>query len=314
MHTEPDPSLNRHSVRLLISLALLVMTLFPLAGCSSQEDEAPPIETATVSDETIRVSIAGIITPKETYSQYSELLDYISRRTGHPTVLEQTGTYMGVNDSLAREEIDVAFMCSGGYEEASHHIGIKPLVAPVINGEAVYHAYIIVRSNSGITSFDQLRGRRFAFTDPLSLTGTIYPSSRAIESGNSPDEFFSDFIFTYNHDNSIKALQENVVDGASVDSIIFDSLKANHPESVEGLSIIETSEPFGSPPIVTRRGMAEEERRQLLDVLTGMDEDPWGKEILTAMGIDRFIAVDNSHYDAVRKLEGKLSSGPGGSG
>lgn len=287
---------------LLIALALSAFA-FSCAG------EPEPVSTADVSVSQpgeIRVSIAGMITPKDTFSQYSRLLDYIAEKTGHPTVLVQTGSYMGVNDILAREQVDLAFLCSGGYAEAAHHLGIKPLVAPVVDGQPLYYSYILARSDSGITRFEDFRGRRFAFSDPMSLSGTLYPTYRTVSLGSHLSDFFSNYIFTYNHDNSIKALKEGLVDGTAVDSNVFNYMKKNNPSSIEGLSVIEVSPPFGSPPVVTRRGLPADMREQLLKVLVEMDQNPEGKEILSQLGIERFIAVNESLYDSVQLLESGL--------
>ena len=185
-------------------------------------------------------------------------------------------------------------------------MGLVPLVAPVVNGQPLYYSYILAREGSGIQKFEDFRGRRFAFGDPLSLTGTLYPMSRITNAGYSLDSFFGDYIYTNNHDNSIKAVMEGVVDGTAVDSLIFDYLKARNPASVEGLVIIEKSQPFGSPPIVARPGLPKETRDQLIQVLVGMQDDPKGREILAQLGIERFVQVDKSLYKSVEQLEAEM--------
>ncbi len=293
--------------RLFFPLLLLSIALTG-AGCSGSESTAsPPLTTTTVPAAEIRISIAGMFTPKETYSFYSQLLDYIADKTGRPTILQQTGSYSSVNDLLARKETDVALVCSGGYVEASHHMDLAPLVAPVVNGQPLYYSYILVRDDSGIEKFEDLRGRRFAFGDPLSLTGTLYPTSRVVAIGDRLGSFFSDYIYTYNHDNSIKAIRDGVVDGAAVDSLIFDYMKARDPTSVQGLKIIEKSQPFGSPPIVARPGLPKAVRDDLIKVLTGMENDPWGREILSQLGIERFVQVDESLYRPVEQMEADMT-------
>ena len=288
---------------------LLFLMMIPLAGAACSDGESLPFSPGTVSTSTsadLRISIAGMFTPKETYSIYSELLDYIGEKTGRSTILQKTGSYSSVNDLLARKETDFAFLCSGGYVEASHHMGLVPLVAPVVNGQPLYYSYILAREGSGIQKFEDFRGRRFAFGDPLSLTGTLYPMSRITNAGYSLDSFFGDYIYTNNHDNSIKAVMEGVVDGTAVDSLIFDYLKARNPASVEGLVIIEKSQPFGSPPIVARPGLPKETRDQLIQVLVGMQDDPKGREILAQLGIERFVQVDKSLYKSVEQLEAEM--------
>ncbi len=288
---------------LLFFLFLALAFALVITACASNDKAPTPSNGTSASATEIRVAIDGMFTPKESYSAYAQLLDYIAQKTGHPTVLQQTGSYSKVNDLLAQEQIDVAILCSGGYINAYNEIAVTPLVAPVVNGQPLYYSYILVRSNSGIKKFEDLQGHSFAFGDPLSLTGTLYPKSRIASLGYQPNKFFSNIITTNNHDNSIKALMNGVVDGVAVDSFIYEYMKNRDPSSVAGLDVIEKSPPFGSPPIVTRRGMPKELRDQLLSVLTGMDQDPQGAQILSQMGIEKFIPVDKSLYDSVANLE-----------
>ncbi|MHB9111145.1 MAG: substrate-binding domain-containing protein [Thermoleophilia bacterium] len=289
---------------------LFFLIMVPLAGASCSDSESLPSPSDTVSTSTpadIRISIAGMFTPKETYAIYSELLDYIGEKTGRSTVLQQTGSYSSTNDLLARKETDFALLCSGGYVEASHHMGLVPLVAPVVNGQPLYYSYILAREDSGIQKFEDFRGRRFAFGDTMSLTGTLYPMWRIRTSGARLEDFFGDYIYTSNHDNSIKAVMEGVVDGTAVDSLIFDYLKARNPASVEGLVIIEKSQPFGSPPIVARPGLPKDILDQVILVLVGMQDDPQGREILAQLGIERFVQVDESLYESIEQLEAEVT-------
>ncbi len=292
--------------RLALSLLAALLLALSIAACANNGGASTHTADSVAAASEIRISIDGMFTPKESYSVYSQLFDYIAKKTGHPTVLQQTGSYSEVNDLLARGDTDVAILCSGGYIKAFDKLHLSPLVAPVVNGQPLYYSYIVTRSGSGISKFEQLRGHPFAFSDPISLTGTLYPESRVVDLGYQPGAFFSHIIVANNHDNSIKALKEGVVDGVAVDSYIYDYMKANDPASVSGLDIIEESPPFGSPPLVTRPGMSRELRNQLLSVLTGMDKDPQGKQILSKLGIEKFIPVDKSLYNSVGSLEANL--------
>jgi len=84
-------------------------------------------------------------------------------------------------------------------------------------------------------------------------------------------------------------------------------MKARDPTSVQGLKIIEKSQPFGSPPIVARPGLPKAVRDDLIKVLTGMENDPWGREILSQLGIERFVQVDESLYRPVEQMEADMT-------
>lgn len=74
---------------------------------------------------------------------------------------------------LKNNEIDFAFVCGGAYIDGNSEFGMKILVAPEVNGNTTYHSYIIVHNNSNYTNLIDLRGKKFAFTDPLSNSGKL---------------------------------------------------------------------------------------------------------------------------------------------
>ena len=84
----------------------------------------------------------------------------------------------------------------------------------------MYHSYFIVNTNSSIQSFDALKGKTFAFTDPHSNTGCLVPTYVLAKRGETPDSFFKEAFFNNSHDNSIKAVAQGLSDGAAVDSLI----------------------------------------------------------------------------------------------
>jgi phosphonate transport system substrate-binding protein len=117
-----------------------------------------------------------------------------------------------------------------------------------------------------------------------------------------PESYFSRFEFTYGHDKSIRAVAEKLVDGAAVDSLIWEYAARRTPELTAQTRIIARSEPYGIPPIVVRPGIDPELKKRLRDVLISAADEPEGREILAGMMIERFVAGDDKNYDSIRSM------------
>ncbi len=176
------------------------------------------------------------------------------------------------------------------------------LVAPEIDGLPLYYSYIIVRKDSGIESFEGLRGKTFAFMDPESNSGTLYPTYRLVQMGESPLSFFHNYIYTYGHDNSVKAVLNNTVDGAAVENLIFIYMAAKDTAIASEVKVIEVSPPFGSPPVVAHPELDSETKEELRNILLDMNKDDRGREIHDSMNIDGYSLVSDSAYDSIREL------------
>jgi len=255
----------------------------------------------------LTASVSAMTSPRENFSFYSKIFDYISKRIGRQIVFKQRKTYREINELLAQRELDFAFICSGAYVEAKKDFDAQILVVPQIEGKTFYYAYIIVHADSGLTNFEDIKGHSFAFTDPLSNSGHIYPAYLVKTLNQTEDQFFSNVVYTYAHDYSVQAVASRMVDAASVDSLIFDHINKTHPEKTANLRIIKKSMPFGMPPVVVHPELDAELKATLQSILLNMGKDDDGRKTLSYLGIDCFVLSDNAGYDFIRSMAAMLS-------
>ena len=287
----------------------LVFFLFLIAppGWAGEEKS---LSSTPIGDEKQEISfaISAMISPEKTFSYYQDFLDYLSKKFGQRVVLKQRRTYQEVNDLLELGAVDYAFICTGAYLRAEKNFKLPVAAIPIIYGKDTYQSYIIVAKESPIKTFDDLRGRIFAYTDDLSNTGALYPEYLIRKEGAIPEQFFSYFFYTHSHDKSIEAVARGIADGAAVDSLVYDSLKERNDLSVEKTRVILSSQPFGMPPVVVSPKTAKPFRERFQAILFGMDQDPEGKKILKNLKIDRFVEPSAGLYDSVREMENFLKA------
>jgi len=254
-------------------------------------------EVKTDSGQVIYVAVSTMISPLTTFNLYKDLVDYISKQSGYKVEFKQRKTYFEVNELLTEKKLDFAFICTGAYLEAQiNKRPIELLAVPVVNGKSYYQAYVIVNTDSEFRKIDDLKGASFAFTDPLSNTGYLYVVNYLKGIKTTPEKFFNRIIFTYAHDYSIQAVKRKLVDGASVDGLVYEYLEKFEPKKIEGLRIINKSKEFGIPPFVVRKDLDQQIKSKLRKVLLNMHQDPEGKMLLKKIMIDKFIEVDESIY------------------
>ena len=259
------------------------------------------VRDSAKTEKHLHLAIAAMTSPNETMVHYDKLIKYISKRTNHPIKFEQYKTYEEVNSLIELKQIDVAFICSGAYVEAEQKFPIEILAVPMVQGKLTYNAYIIVRKDSPVQKFEDLRGKSFAFTDPLSNTGRLYALKRVAQLGETADKFFSRLIYTHAHDYSIRAVAQGIVEGATVHSLIFDYMKKQSPEKVKDLRVIEVSEDFGMPPVVVHSRLDGKVKRNLRKIFLNLHKHRKGKKILDQLLIDKFVTGENVDYSSIRK-------------
>jgi phosphonate transport system substrate-binding protein len=298
-------------VRKVLQLGLLGILLLGLAACSDssapkkvslEKREATVPSVGRNGEQSIRIAVGGMITPREGFVYYRGFLDYVGKKLGRQVEFIDRENYREINQLLSSGNVDVAFVCSGPYVEGHREFGLELLAAPQAYGQVVYYAYIIVPRDSSITKFEGLKGRTFAFADPDSNSGHLVPEYMLAKMGETPDSFFSKYIFTYAHDKSIKAVAQGIVDGASVDSLIWDYADKLNPQFTSKTKIIRKSAPYAIPPVVVRPGLDGDLKKALKRVFLAANADPEGKELLNKMMIDRFVEIDDKAYDSIREM------------
>lgn len=308
---------NRLAIGLIFLILALGIGLLLLAGGCSRDDEKVVVDFSktvpvarpgdkSAHDPPLRVAVAAMVSPRETFNLYRQLLEYLGHKSGRRLELVQRKTYAEIDELLGKSQIDLAFICSGPYVCGKEKYGFSLLAVPEIHGSHFYHSYLIVNKDSPFKSLQDLKGHTFAFTDPDSNTGRLVPTYWLAAIKQQPDTFFSRIIYTYSHDNSIMAVARGLVDGAAVDGLIWEYYQAKTPDFTSKTRIIKKSQPFGIPPLVASKQLSSETKTKIQRLLFSMHQDPEGKKILAELMIDRFIPPQEEWYDSLREMAQRL--------
>ena len=247
----------------------------------------------------LRVAIAPVVSPEASLVLYKSLVDYLDEALGREAVLILRPSYAEINELIRNGRCDLAFVCSYPYIRGKLDFGMQVLVVPMMKGKVTYHSYLVVPSSSKAESLLDLKGMRFASADLLSTSGWLFPALWLKEHGEDPERFFSEHIIARSHDRSVYLVAYGYVDGAAVDSIVYEQT----PEEMRAKTkVVLKSPPFGMPPVVIRSGIEKELKNELLRVLLNMHKEPKGNEALSPLGIDRFVIPDENRYNSVEEM------------
>lgn len=269
-------------------------------------DKLEPVVSTHQILSPLRVAVASVVSPKGTIQSYESLMNYLETYFNRPVELIQRRTYLEMNDLINAGEVDLAFVCTSAYIKGHDEFGMELLVGPQVNGETTYYSYLIVQKDSAFQSMADLQGKVFAFTDPISLTGTMYPVYLIQQLGFTTENFFSTTFFTYNHDEAIRAVETGLADGAGVDSLVFDFAVARNPDLLNHVKIIDQSPAFGIPPVIVSPKLDPDLKIELQKVLLSMNFSSEGKKVLDDLGIDAFVPMEDQTYDEVRNFLSKV--------
>lgn len=301
----------------VLKVIFLSIVLIFLSGCQSNSNL--PLVSLKPSDFTstnpkplennnvLKVGVSSVLSPRETLENYDKFAKYLEKKIGRPVQLVQRQSYQEINDLVKNREVDVAFICSGAYVVGKEKDDLELLAVPEVNGKSTYQSYIIVNTDSPIYKVSDLKSKVFGFTDPISFSGTIAPTYMIHELATTPQQFFSRIVYTYSHDNSIKAVADNVVSAAGVDSLVYQFVVRKDPSLLNKLRIIARSPEVGSPPVVVNSNIDPNLKMVLKEALLQMDSDPLGQEALKSLIYDRFVLPNYKSYESVQEMVNSIT-------
>lgn len=230
-----------------------------------------------------------------------KLRAYLSDHLGVPVLFVQRGSYREIVELIRSDKIDFAWLC--GFPYVKYRRDMRLLAVPLYHGNPLYQSYFIVPvSDTRTTSLLDLGGKMFAYSDPDSNSGYLYPQYQLLRAGENPTTFFSRSFFTWSHRKVIEAVGVGLAQGGSVDGYVWDMLATVHPELTAATRVVSRSPELGYPPFIARNRIPSDTFRKMQGVLLTMAQDVQGAELLKVLHLDGFIAGTDKLYDGIANM------------
>jgi phosphonate transport system substrate-binding protein len=205
--------------------------------------------------------------------------------------------YNGVIEALRSKKLDIALLGPFSYVLATTVADVEAFALMETDKQGpTYRAVIIARKDHGVTSLKDLSGKTFAFVDPSSTSGHLFPKAALVRAGYDPDTYFSRVIFSGGHDASAIAVQNGKVDAAAVADALLEAAYSRGMVKQDEVSVVWTSEPIPGAPIVYRRDLSPESKAKIRAAFAQVQNVPWGPK----MTIKRWVPTTDAAYDVVR--------------
>lgn len=286
---------------------LLAAVLLLPAACSSPEDTG-----AGGLPETLQVGIIPNISPDDQRARYEPFRAYLEEELGVDVELFVATDYAGVVVALVSGEVDVAYVGGLTYAQARAQSEVVPLVTEQDRetGTKHYLSAIVVPDDSPYrTTADVVDGgASFAFGDPSSTSGSLYPRAMLRDAGADCDATdlsscppLESVVFTGGHDASAQAVLNGSADAGGLELRILHRLEEEGTVPEGALRVVETREVVGYP-WVAREGLTQTAEDAIADAFVGMT-DP---ELLQLMRAEEYLRVSEADYEELRTLADEL--------
>lgn len=252
--------------------------------------------------KTIRIGF----TPAFVHDQHALLADwriYMEKRLGLKIEIVQRDSYRETMDLLRLKQMDLAWVCDYPFLHLKDLVRL--MAVPLYKGQPLYRSYIIVpagKRGQHVNGLKDLKSTVFAYADPLSNTGYLYPRYAIHQMGENPQTFFRKTFFTWSHKKVVEAVALGIAQGGAVDSYIWETLDRISPELTRRTRIVQRSPDYGFPPFVAHRELDPELFARVQNFLLTMHQDVEGAALLKRINLDSFSKGDIHLYDGVAEM------------
>lgn len=184
-------------------------TAMPAAGDRAWKAQVPQLRIGLLGGENESDRLGR-------FGAYRQLLEDTFKV---PVRLFPASDYAGVLQAFSAAQIEMASLGASGYAGAwlDTNGGIEPIVVPEENdGSVAYVSVMVTRSDSGITTLEQMRGKTIAWADPNSTSGYLIPRFALRRAGINPESgpYFSRTGFAGGHEQGVVAVLQRQYDAA----------------------------------------------------------------------------------------------------
>lgn len=246
-------------------------------------------------DAPVRFGVLSILPPAEAYALWQPVVDYLAEQTDQPISLVLPRGFKKLRDDIDSQKIDFFYINSFIYYRLKQQ-GKAAAMVQIQNpeGRTTSNSVIFVRTDSGITSLDQLKGESMAFISPLAAGGYLAPRALAYSEGLQSDKETKE-IFTKNLSTSVHKV---LLGEAKAGTMCGFNYKLMDKKIGSGeLRILATSSDYPDALIAARSDFDPAIRKNLEKALLNMSDNADGKAIIAKMHnikVQKFVPYDEA--------------------
>ncbi|WP_416198579.1 MAG: Phosphonate transport system substrate-binding protein [Sporanaerobacter sp.] len=272
-----------------IALLLIVVLAISIVGCTSKEEEVIKMGFVPMKDGD---SLIESVEP---------LTEMLSKELGVKVEGFTATNYVGVVEGLGSGQVDFGFIPPFAYVLANEESNAEVILTALNkSGEAKYRSQFLVRKDSDITSFSDIKGKKVAFVDPSSTSGYLFPGAHLINEGIDIEKDI-EYVYAGGHDKALQLLLNGDVDVATTFVDARDRYKEDFPEAMEKTEVLGYTDYIPNISVTVKGDMEEELKDKIKVALLNIAKTEEGSELLkTLFNMYGFEEATDADYDIIR--------------
>ncbi len=256
----------------------------------------------TAGAQELRFGFTPVLSEAEMRAEFEPLMTYLSEVIVQKVTLYIAKDYGDLRTQMEAGLVHIGSFSPFAYVDAVRGGKIRIIAQSILDRSATYRGLIIARKGSGLKTVADLEGKRFAFVDPKSASGYVYPRAMLIEKGITPEQYFKKTLFAGGHDKVIAAVLEGRVDAGAIYDGALSVAKAKGGPTEELMTLAST-DAIPHDAIAVQVGMNETLVKKVQTALVDLDKTEAGRRVIaqSKKKLTGHVIAEDSLFDVVRR-------------
>jgi len=254
---------------------------------------------------TVRFGVEPFDTAPKLVPIYDHIAKLISEKLGCEVQVLITTSYNAEIEAMRTGKLEAGEFGPLGYVLA-HQVAKAEAVAAYAQADgkpSVYWASIVAPAGSPLKTVADLKGRTFAFSDPASTSGHLFPAYGMRKAGLDPDKDVKG-IYAGSHTASFEALRNKKVEAGELNSTQIESAKQRGVYKDGDVVFLWKSSDIPNDPIAVRGDLPAGFKKRFTEVLQHLDLSALPEADRKIIGAEapRMVPQTDAAYDEIRDL------------
>ena len=243
-------------------------------------------------------------------SDYASLIQIVQNLTGFKINTIKVTDYNAAVEAMRAGRAHIAWYGGKTYIKAAEIAEAEAFAAGVRPGEkdAGYFAYFVVKKDSKIKKFSDIKGKVLSLNSIGSTSGDLIPQVELakINLSTTNENHFKNVFYAGSHDACLLAVLNNKSDVCGMSSRNFEARLEDNTFKMEQVRIIHKSDPVPPPPLAYSKRISLEDRKKIKKAV--LEAHKHGTIGGYGGKMSHYIAVDVSDYEVLRKVVALLKN------
>jgi phosphonate transport system substrate-binding protein len=264
---------------------------------------APAQSAPGSANNPIKMSMVPFLETQKLIKGMQSIDAALEKETGLKYSSEVPTSYAAVVEATCADRVDIAWVSPLAYVLANKKCGAEMQLISINQSNATtYRALIIAQAESPANSIEALRGTSFAWVDPASTSGYLFPRAMFEEKGLPVNDFFSQQIFAGGHDKVVVAVLNRQVEAGAIFKDQRERMTKDFPNVMQQTKVLAETADIPNDGVAYRKSLPKDVIEKTNRALLAISARPEGQQLFKdAIGTIGVAQTDDRAYDVVRR-------------